>query len=1261
MANLLLSQNNYQATRWAVQGYEIDFTSSTPQYSSLSTGTVSDCINSFTYTEGEMLFQIVDDEIRTHSGNFADYIGVSTFKAPEVAIMEEKNSCEDFLAFYITREIDAMFTTEKLCYTRFNYDNSANPVTIIDDNIELESFGASALGGIALSQEKSDGSRFLYYASTYNNGSTAVGFVKKYTIYANGTISSGTTIYTGSDGDSFRMAELELSHNGEYLAFSRLKTEGWSTDEDQDVVIFELNPTTGNLSNSTPIEINLNSNDGSVYYPGIEFGPNNAKLYVIASNSYLHEIDLSDYSSSYISIDSDFANSMLELGRDGIFYVASSDELSSLDVGDGTTTQFIDDNMAANSSLYISGHTVYVLPDQIDGQDYGTYINQESCCYVHSTSKVLNPMTGVTEETNGDITIESGNTVSWTTTINPFDETEIYMKGDLIIEPGARLNITGLTLHFKEDQEVQLSAGATSGSIGSKLYLYSGTKLTAFDECDSETMWEGIDVTGNWQYSQTGSAQPYLYMNNATVEYANYGVEAPAGGKVAATLSDFKDNVVDVTFSSYSSYDNTSYFKRCNFYTTDDLYTVKNLNPYCHAKMYYAPGILFEGCDFYNDYSDLELINPYYRGTGILSTHADAIVRYKCSSMLFPCPAGSTTRSTFTDLYFGIKADQGDSFVINRCDFNNCMVGAWIIGIDALTATENYFDVYDDATYDLFFGMYIESSTGYHVEQNEFEYGLVGLVVYNSGDDENLIYKNTFSEIDVFAFGGFGDNSGYGYSKAGLQLRCNEFENVDYAITVLGGDLLTSNGLVTVNTSDIRKTQGGNPHDISAYNYFYSISSYDFFINSSVSEIIGNSDKYQYNQTNSPGYYLQNYNSNHIDVEWYLPKNCPSTLLVGWGITPLMDNITGLNEQENNAEDELVEMLSYNQYGLLSSANTANSFSVGTSYNTLIEASPYLTSEILIAYLNNQNVSELSKVSLMLANSPLPEDVKDVLNNYLSPEYASYILQHQVGKNPIEQVQERISDILSAKQVEYDKLVRNTFANDTTPEFNDTYQMVLGFMENQYDIHAQKRLIKLYNHKGMYAKSIDVLSDMRLTNDYNDDTNLQNFVAISEIQIELLRTDSKESKTEIVNNYLSCLHDIAADYNTKEGGIARAILQSAEIAEYVPFVFMPNEATSNKSAIISTQEQSKPDQNISLTSLFNIYPNPANDMLSIEFINPDGSCTFNIYSIKGDLVKTVNSTDKLGFMSIMVSDLQPGNYIIECPQLQSKQQFVIER
>jgi hypothetical protein len=83
--------------------------------------------------------------------------------------------------------------------------------------------------------------------------------------------------------------------------------------------------------------------------------------------------------------------------------------------------------------------------------------------------------------------------------------------------------------------------------------------------------------------------------------------------------------------------------------------------------------------------------------------------------------------------------------------------------------------------------------------------------------------------------------------------------------------------------------------------------------------------------------------------------------------------------------------------------------------------------------------------------------------------------------------------------------------------------------------------------------------------------------------------------------------------------------------------------------------------NTELKSLFKLYPNPANDYLAVEFINPDGACSFNIYSIKGELVKTVSSNQQLGFLSINISDLQPGNYFINCPELQSKMNFVIVR
>lgn len=83
---------------------------------------------------------------------------------------------------------------------------------------------------------------------------------------------------------------------------------------------------------------------------------------------------------------------------------------------------------------------------------------------------------------------------------------------------------------------------------------------------------------------------------------------------------------------------------------------------------------------------------------------------------------------------------------------------------------------------------------------------------------------------------------------------------------------------------------------------------------------------------------------------------------------------------------------------------------------------------------------------------------------------------------------------------------------------------------------------------------------------------------------------------------------------------------------------------------------------VTFNSNWLISPNPANDQLSIEFVNPqEGNCTFNIYSLKGELLQTVNTSQQLGFVSISVANLASGSYIIECPQLKSRTGFVIAR
>jgi hypothetical protein len=318
-----------------------------------------------------------------------------------------------------------------------------------------------------------------------------------------------------------------------------------------------------------------------------------------------------------------------------------------------------------------------------------------------------------------------------------------------------------------------------------------------------------------------------------------------------------------------------------------------------------------------------------------------------------------------------------------------------------------------------------------------------------------------------------------------------------------------------------------------------------------------------------------------------------------------------------------------------------------------------------LAYLENPNVPELSKVSLMLENSPLPTDVIEAIEKSdLSDEYIKYILKQQEGVNEIEHLHNRISGLQSARQVNYDHLMRATFNADTTAAFAETYNYVMEFMQTQNDYHAKNRLVDMYIHSQMWDEALNLLSVMESSLSA-ENIAMANDIHLTEIKIDILQNLNTEPIANIVKRHDEFLSEMAADYNTKEGGVARAILESAGLMENFPIVFLPNpdadSEVSTKSARVSEPSQEPAKSGKEFAAMFKLYPNPANNYLSLEFINPKGNCSFNIYTVKGELVKSISSEQSLGFISINISDLQPGNYIINCPELGSNQSFMIVR
>ena len=81
----------------------------------------------------------------------------------------------------------------------------------------------------------------------------------------------------------------------------------------------------------------------------------------------------------------------------------------------------------------------------------------------------------------------------------------------------------------------------------------------------------------------------------------------------------------------------------------------------------------------------------------------------------------------------------------------------------------------------------------------------------------------------------------------------------------------------------------------------------------------------------------------------------------------------------------------------------------------------------------------------------------------------------------------------------------------------------------------------------------------------------------------------------------------------------------------------PYDLASIKKAYFSTWDNSQEIEN----QQFNIYPNPANDVLHI--VGTQDHASVNVFSIDGKIVKKIEIDDNA---EINISDLQPGLYII---------------
>ncbi len=118
----------------------------------------------------------------------------------------------------------------------------------------------------------------------------------------------------------------------------------------------------------------------------------------------------------------------------------------------------------------------------------------------------------------------------------------------------------------------------------------------------------------------------------------------------------------------------------------------------------------------------------------------------------------------------------------------------------------------------------------------------------------------------------------------------------------------------------------------------------------------------------------------------------------------------------------------------------------------------------------------------------------------------------------------------------------------------------------------------------------------------------------------------------------------------KKGRVAAEhLLEEADLDEKEPFlVFLPKPENSNRSVNSNNKKEAKSFDFANTKDLIEVYPNPVDDILTVEYLMFNGlsANTIGIYDINGRLLITQNITKAMDVLDINVSQLSTGTYII---------------